>query len=254
MAAPIALEGALSVADVYERAGPPGQEVILKGLVRGTSNCCEQHGEKGNPCERECAHRHVIVVDAPRAPRFLVLLLSGSGPPELRPYGYYAFRAKVPEAGDDLPKYSSGGRDAPVLEYRAHQVATAPTAVLTPSYDDGSWSIADLGKRFDLEAPQQVKVTAYVRESYVCPPCPPKAVCKPCMKPYLTLTDSPQGSDGAAMLVHSEEQPPKWRVKVGQRYVFTGTLRAELQLAMNFQAQAPSPAKPPPRPSASPAP
>ncbi len=31
---------------------------------------------------------------------------------------------------------------------------------------------------------------------------------------------------------------------VGQRYVFTGMLRDDVQLSMTFQAQAPAPAKP----------
>jgi hypothetical protein len=106
-----------------------------------------------------------------------------------------------------------------------------------PTYPDGTWSLADLRKRSDLRAGDTVRLTAWVVERALCPPCPPHAVCAPCAPPSVTVNDSaphqrpvnPSGipdshenDTGAAIFLPSYGDP---KLALRKRYVFECTLK-----------------------------
>jgi hypothetical protein len=137
---------------------------------------------------------------------------------------------------------------APAIEADVSRVEESSGAELTPTYGDGSWSVAELRSRRELKDGDVVRLTAWVTALPTCPPCPKGARCKPCAPARAIVEDSPRprASRGAptdlaaahaAAAAASEAQAlvllpdpsggfgdsssvPVPRLVVGERYVF----------------------------------
>jgi len=70
-----------------------------------------------------------------------------------------------------------------------------------------------------------VTLKAYVRDVYVCPPCPEGAQCKPCMENHLTVVEEkPIDPFKITQQVRIFTQHPD-SLKIGRRYKFTVTFQ-----------------------------
>ena len=77
-------------------------------------------------------------------------------------------------------------------------------------------------------------VSGYVSYIYKCPPCPPPAMCKPCMPDNLVLSenyspDLPYPNSGEHLVIKTDEPD---NVKVGLRYWMT--VKVEPTNSMNY--------------------
>jgi hypothetical protein len=74
------------------------------------------------------------------------------------------------------------------------------------------------------------EVEGYVIKAYHCPPCPPGAMCKPCMRDNVVLSDEPRHIDlyteqGAAEVIVFTQGVEGAALEVGKRY----RLKVEVQ-------------------------
>jgi hypothetical protein len=64
-----------------------------------------------------------------------------------------------------------------------------------------------------------VRLTGYMVDAYLCPPCPPGAMCKPCMShSSITIADEPNHIQGAPEITVAVPDPAPF--KRGVRYRF----------------------------------
>lgn len=114
--------------------------------------------------------------------------------------------------------------DRPQVE--STNVAGTPASA-EPTYTDGSWSVADLLNRSDLELDEVVTVVAYVSDVRLCSPCPKGFVCSPCPGESITISDAPDGVGANLVVLPSpgvEARRVVRGVVIGNRYEFTGMI------------------------------
>lgn len=143
---------------------------------------CQQAGAQSGECGRNENHYLVLssALDAQSGKR-IVVHFGNSAPSPWPSLGrYYEF--------DVVPGGPGYGHNA-VLD-RGHRQSTPPPAAATPTYADGSWSVADaLGKLHPPSDGGRMSVTAYLIGGLFCPNCPPTLACAPCATD-LQLADS----------------------------------------------------------------
>jgi hypothetical protein len=99
-------------------------------------------------------------------------------------------------------------------------------AVCSASWCQNKYPLVRLSALEKVSA-DTVLFNAYVIDVYVCPPCPPGAICKPCNENNLTVVEETPGDITNIPLekrVRIFSENPN-RVKVGNRYLFTATFR-----------------------------
>jgi hypothetical protein len=201
-------EQAMSVAEVYRRTLKPGEEVTVKGFVWGPTYNSEEER-----CSQFCDDDPVALVDAPLGDQRLALLVP-RGTHELNRGDYVVVRGGAVD-----PAVVGYLTDARVLRVAAKVEAQPPADVPSPTYPDGSWSVAALRNRADLKAPDDVSITAFVvGVTPPCPPCPVNVSCKPCAPPEFMLADAQDAPGPSRLLVVLPENTPLPRLQVGKRY------------------------------------
>jgi hypothetical protein len=70
----------------------------------------------------------------------------------------------------------------------------------------------------------EVELDAWVTDIYTCPPCPPKAMCKPCDAPNFTVSTQKTTPGGESFRLYTKAGPPK-DLAVGLRYHFKIAVR-----------------------------
>ncbi|HMG76852.1 MAG TPA: hypothetical protein VK582_25495 [Pyrinomonadaceae bacterium] len=70
-------------------------------------------------------------------------------------------------------------------------------------------------------------VVALVIQTYKCPPCPPKAMCKPCLGDHIVVTDNVDEKDPSRIqrLRISTDKPEQFELK--KKYSFTVRVRGK---------------------------
>jgi hypothetical protein len=70
-------------------------------------------------------------------------------------------------------------------------------------------------------------VVGFVIQTYKCPPCPPNAMCKPCLGDHIVVTDHPDEKDPARIqrLRIFTDKPEQFKLQ--QKYSFTVTPRGQ---------------------------
>jgi hypothetical protein len=80
-------------------------------------------------------------------------------------------------------------------------------------------TLEDLKKNDGIEGP--FRIEGYVTDIYKCPPCPPRAICKPCMPDNLVITDAADPKDLSKInrLRIFTDKPEQFELK--KKYSFT---------------------------------
>jgi len=86
-------------------------------------------------------------------------------------------------------------------------------------------TFSDLKKNDSIKGP--FIVVGFVVQTYKCPPCPPQAMCKPCLGDHIEVTDHPDEKDPARIqrLRIFTDKPEQFKVK--DTYSFTVRPRGE---------------------------
>jgi hypothetical protein len=104
----------------------------------------------------------------------------------------------------------------------AIQLSQAPAH--SPSQDQAQTSPPHLTFS-DLKKNDSIKgafvVVGFVIQTYKCPPCPPQAMCKPCLGDHILVTDHPDEKDPARIqrLRIFADKPEQFKLK--NKYSFT---------------------------------
>jgi hypothetical protein len=72
------------------------------------------------------------------------------------------------------------------------------------------------------------RIVGYVINTYKCPPCPPGAMCKPCIPDNIVVTDNLDEQDASKIkrLRISTEKPEQFELK--KKYIFTVRVRGKV--------------------------
>jgi hypothetical protein len=65
-------------------------------------------------------------------------------------------------------------------------------------------------------SPDTCLITAFVTSIYKCPPCPPGAICKPCIGDHVTISDVPNTTDKSIRVLTKDFE----KYSVGKKYTF----------------------------------
>jgi hypothetical protein len=107
--------------------------------------------------------------------------------------------------------------------------SSRPTASVTtttegvPAAKD-AWTIAELQQHRDLTTAQLVSVQGVLKEFRLCDGCPEGAACAPCASEFLLGIERGSRGEGSVAFIDARA-PMRQAFHVGQRYVFSGTLR-----------------------------
>jgi len=84
----------------------------------------------------------------------------------------------------------------------------------------------NLQRSDSIEGP--FRIVGYVIDIYKCPPCPPGAMCKPCIPDNIVVTDNLDEKDPARIkrLRISTEKPERFELK--KRYIFTVKVKGKV--------------------------
>jgi len=87
----------------------------------------------------------------------------------------------------------------------------------------------DLKKNDGIEG--QFRIEGYVLDIYKCPPCPPRAICKPCIPDNLVITDAadPKGLSKINRLRIFTDKAEQFELK--KKYSFTVNLKNKVPAA-----------------------
>jgi len=87
----------------------------------------------------------------------------------------------------------------------------------------------DLKKNDGIEG--QFRIEGYVIDVYKCPPCPPRAICKPCIPNNLVITDAADPKDLSKInrLRIFTDKPEQFELK--KKYSFTVNLKNKVPAA-----------------------
>ena len=87
----------------------------------------------------------------------------------------------------------------------------------------------DLKKNDGIEGP--FRIEGYVIDIYKCPPCPPRAICKPCIPDNLVITDATDPKDLSKInrLRIFTDKPEQFELK--KKYSFTVNLKNKVPAA-----------------------
>ncbi len=98
----------------------------------------------------------------------------------------------------------------PALSFSQDRTSTPKPPLLT--FDD-------LQRNDSIEGP--FRIVGYVIDIYKCPPCPPGAMCKPCIPDNIVVTDNIDEKDFSKIkrLRISTEKPEQFELK--KKYTFT---------------------------------
>jgi hypothetical protein len=108
--------------------------------------------------------------------------------------------------------------------------SSRPTATVAAGGSEGAlaapnaWSIAELYRHRDLPADQRVSVQGFLKEVSMCGGCPEGAACAPCASWFSLGAQLDSGADGTVGFTNTRSAMSQ-DFHVGQRYVFSGTLR-----------------------------
>jgi hypothetical protein len=93
---------------------------------------------------------------------------------------------------------------------RSQDLGQTPPPLLT---------FSDLKRNDSITGP--FVVVGFVMQTYKCPPCPPRAMCKPCLGDHIVVTDHPDEKDPARIqrLTIFTDKPEQF--KVDNKYSFT---------------------------------
>jgi len=86
------------------------------------------------------------------------------------------------------------------------------------------WTIAELHQHRDLPAAQLVSVQGVLKEFQLCGGCPEGAACAPCASSFSLGAQRDSRAEASAGFINGRS-PMSQAFHVGQRYVFSGTLR-----------------------------
>ncbi len=108
-------------------------------------------------------------------------------------------------------------------------------SVVSFSQDQGSTkkplllTFEDLKKNDGIEG--QFRIEGYVLDIYKCPPCPPRAICKPCIPDNLVITDAadPKGLSKINRLRIFTDKAEQFELK--KKYSFTVNLKNKVPAA-----------------------
>jgi hypothetical protein len=110
---------------------------------------------------------------------------------------------------------TEGSREPASVATAAAEATVVPTAI----------SIAELHQRRDLAAGQVVSIQGVLKEFNVCQDCPKDAACAPCADDFELGTQMDAPAEPTVLFINSRSSMDAYVFHVGQRYVFSGTLR-----------------------------
>ena len=84
----------------------------------------------------------------------------------------------------------------------------------------------DLQRNDSIEGP--FRIVGYVIDIYKCPPCPPQAMCKPCIPDNIVVTDNIDEKDLSRIkrLRISTDKPEQFELK--KKYTFTVKVKGKV--------------------------
>src|ERR1700686_941388 len=97
----------------------------------------------------------------------------------------------------------------------------------TPTPEPPRLTFSDLKRNDSIEG--AFKIVGFVIQTYKCPPCPPGAMCKPCIGDHIVVTDNIDEQDAALVrrLRIFTDKPEQFELK--QKYLFTVKVKGKVQ-------------------------